>query len=138
MSPPNAAAALASFRVVEEEPERVAGLTENSRLFLNLAREQGLNTGMSRDSAVVPVILGNSLHSLQLSQALFTRGINVQPILYPAVEESAARLRFFITALHTEQQIRDTLAAVADELGKIDPAYLRHAFAASSGQRGSG
>ena len=36
---------------------------------------------------VVPVILGNSLHSLQLSQALFARGINVQPILYPAVEE---------------------------------------------------
>jgi 7-keto-8-aminopelargonate synthetase-like enzyme len=116
----------------------VARLAENSRLFLNLAREQGLNTGMSRDSAVVPVILGNSLHSLQLSQALFARGINVQPILYPAVEESAARLRFFITALHTEQQIRDTVAAVAEELGKIDPAYLRQPLAASNGHRGSG
>ena len=138
ISPPNAAAALASLRLVEEEPERVARLTENSRLFLNLAREQGLNTGMSRDSAVVPVILGNSLHSLQLSQALFARGINVQPILYPAVEESAARLRFFITALHTDQQIRDTVAAVAEELGKIDPAYLRQPIAASNGQRGTG
>ena len=53
---------------------------------------------MSNDSAVVPVILGNSMHALQLSQALFERGINVQPILYPAVEEKAARLRFFITA----------------------------------------
>ena len=138
ISPPNAAAALASLRLVEEEPERVARLAENSRLFLNLAREQGLNTGMSRDSAVVPVILGNSLHSLQLSQALFARGINVQPILYPAVEESAARLRFFITALHTDQQIRDTVAAVADELGKIDPAYLRQPIAASNGQRRHG
>ncbi len=135
ISPPNAAAALASLRLIEEEPERVARLAENSRLFLSLAREHGLNTGMSRDSAVVPVILGNSLHSLQLSQALFARGINVQPILYPAVEESAARLRFFITALHTEQQIRDTVAAVAEELGKIDSAYLRQPLAASNGAR---
>ena len=69
-----------------------------------------------------------------MSQALFARGINVQPILYPAVEESAARLRFFITALHTEQQIRDTVAAVAEELGKIDPAYLRQPIAASNGR----
>jgi hypothetical protein len=80
---------------------------------------------MSLDSPVVPVILGNSMHALRLSQALFSRGINVQPILHPAVEESAARLRFFITARHTEQQIRTTIDAIAEELGKIDPAHLR-------------
>jgi 8-amino-7-oxononanoate synthase len=125
ISPPNAAAALASLRLLEEEPERVSKLADNSRLFLSLAKGRGLNTGMSKDSAVVPVILGNSLHSLQLSQMLFARGINVQPILHPAVEESAARLRFFISSTHSEDQIRQTVAAVAEELTKIDPAYLR-------------
>jgi 8-amino-7-oxononanoate synthase len=124
--PVNAAAALAALRVLEEEPDRVAKLAANSKLFLTLARERGLNTGRSKDSAVVPVILGNSLHSLQLAQALFERGINVQPILHPAVEESAARLRFFITAKHTEDQIRLTVDAVVEELMKIDPAHLRH------------
>jgi 7-keto-8-aminopelargonate synthetase-like enzyme len=59
-----------------------------------------------------------------LSRALFERGINVQPILYPAVEEEKARLRFFITAAHTEDQLRSTAAAVAEELRKIDPRYL--------------
>jgi 8-amino-7-oxononanoate synthase len=127
MPPSNAAAALASLRLLEDEPQRVARLHQNSSLFLKLAKEMGLNTGMSKDSPVIPVILGNSLHSLRLSQALFARGINVQPILYPAVEESAARLRFFITARHTEKQIRATVEAVADELHKIDPAHLRHA-----------
>jgi hypothetical protein len=48
----------------------------------------------------------------------------VQPILYPAVEESAARLRFFVTARHTEPQIRTTVDAVAEELLAIDPAYV--------------
>ncbi len=127
MPPSNAAAALASLRLLEDEPERVARLHHNSALFLRLARERGLNTGMSKDSPVIPVILGNSLHSLRLSQALFARGINVQPILYPAVEESAARLRFFMTARHTDEQIGATVDAVAEELHKIDPAHLRHA-----------
>ena len=59
------------------------------------------------------------MHCVQLSRALFARGINVQPILYPAVEEKAARLRFFITSLHTEEQIRYTVEALAEELEKI-------------------
>jgi 7-keto-8-aminopelargonate synthetase-like enzyme len=127
MSPPNAGAALAAFQVLEAEPERVGRLQERSRLFLELARRRGLNVGMSKDSPVVPVILGNSVHSLQLSKALFARAINVQPILYPAVEESAARLRFFLTSMHTEEQIRYSVDVVADELEKIDPAYLGRA-----------
>jgi len=82
--------------------------------FLARAREKGIDTGSAGGSAVVPAILGNSLHSLQLSDALRQRGINVQPILYPAVEETAARLRFFVTATHTEQQIRETIEVLAE------------------------
>ena len=126
ITPANAAAALASLRLLESEPERVARLHERSDLFLNLARERGLNTGMSGGSPVLPVIIGNSIDCLRLSQALFDRGINVQPILHPAVEEKAARLRFFITSSHTEKQIRETVDAVAEELKKIDPRYLTH------------
>jgi 7-keto-8-aminopelargonate synthetase-like enzyme len=72
---------------------------------------------------------------LQLSEALFLRGINVQPILHPAVEESAARLRFFITAKHTEDQIRLTVDAVVEELKKIDPSHLRPPHAADAIRR---
>jgi hypothetical protein len=71
----------------------------------------------------VPIITGNSAHALQLSQLLRSRGINVQPILYPAVEERAARLRFFITSNHTPEQIHYTVRAVAEELDSIDPSY---------------
>ena len=119
LPPAGAAAALAALRLLEAEPGRVARLRENARLFLTLARTRGLNTGTSQDSAVVPVILGNSLSALRLSQALLARGINVQPILHPAVEESAARLRFFITSLHTEEQIRHTVEVLAEEWEKL-------------------
>jgi len=124
INPANAAAALAALHQLEAQPERVTRVRALAQLFLSLARKRGLNTGLAQGSAVVPVIVGNSAHSLQLSQALFVRGINVQPILYPAVEESAARLRFFITSDHSERQMRDTVDAVAEELEKIDPRYL--------------
>jgi 8-amino-7-oxononanoate synthase len=123
ISPPNAAAALAAIQLLQKEPDRVQRLRDRSRLFLNLAREAGLNTGLSNGTPIVPVILGNSLNALRLSHALFARGISVQPILHPAVEERAARLRFFLTSKHTEQQLRDTVRAVAEELAKIDPEH---------------
>ena len=119
LSPPNAAAALAALKVARDEPERAQICIARSRLFLELAKERGLSTGKSNNTPVVPVITGSSIVALQLSSRLFDRGINVQPILYPAVEDSAARLRFFITSSHTEEQVRKTVDAVAEELAAI-------------------
>ena len=127
MPPPAAAAALAALRLLEAEPARVARLRENSRLFLALAQRHGLKTGMSNNSPVVPVILGNSMHCLMLAKAMSARGVNVNAIVHPAVEENASRLRFFITARHTEQQLRYTIEALVEELEKIDPSHLAHA-----------
>jgi 7-keto-8-aminopelargonate synthetase-like enzyme len=124
LNPSNAAAALAAIRVMEKEPERFARLRENSALFLDLCKERGMNTGTSKDSPVVPVIMGNSIHALMLSRAMLARDVSVMPILHPAVEESAARLRFFITSLHTSEELRYTADALAEELEKIDPKYL--------------
>jgi len=119
ITPGNAAAALASIRLTQQQPERVARCRARAHQFLELARDRGLNTGTSGGTPVVPVIIGSSLHSLQLSHRLFQRGINVHPILYPAVEESKTRLRFFITAAHTEEQIEQTVAATAEELAVV-------------------
>jgi 8-amino-7-oxononanoate synthase len=123
LSPPNAAAALASLRLLKKEPQRVRQLHERAALFLRLAKERGFDTGASQNSPVVPIIVGNSLHCMFLSQALFRRGINVQPIVYPAVEERAARLRFFLTSRHTEEQIRYTIDVMSEEIDKLDPNY---------------
>jgi 8-amino-7-oxononanoate synthase len=127
LPPAAAGAALAAINLLHEQPERVAQLQANSALFLELAAEAGLDTGQSSNSGVVPVILGSSLLSLRLSRALFARGINVQPILYPAVEEAAARLRFFITSSHTAEQIRTTVTVMREELEKIAPEVIRPA-----------
>ncbi len=113
MAPANAAAALEALRILRREPERVAALHENARLFLDLARRHGLNTGSSLGTPIVPVILGETVRSVRVSQQLLERGINVQPMVAPAVSESAARLRFFIASTHTRDQIHETVNTVA-------------------------
>jgi 8-amino-7-oxononanoate synthase len=119
MSPPNAAAALAALTVLRREPQRVVRLRELAALFLKTAGERGLNTGSAGGTPVVPVIVGSSVKSLRLARALFERGINAHPILHPAVAEHSARLRFFITANHSQEQIRTTVDAMADELARL-------------------
>ena len=124
LSPTNTAAAIASLQTLKAHPERVTTLHERSRLFLTQAQRLGLNTGDSQDTPVIPVITGNSLHALMLSHKMFQAGVNVQPILYPAVEETAARLRFFINCTHSEEQILYAVQTAAEALQEIAPAYF--------------
>ncbi|MBB5689394.1 aminotransferase class I/II-fold pyridoxal phosphate-dependent enzyme [Roseomonas alkaliterrae] len=114
MPPALAAASAEALRILHAEPERVHRLRQNASLFLRLAKEAGLDTGASAGLAIVPVIVGSSVAAARLSQALFERGVNVQPILYPAVPDSSARLRFFLSAAHEEGQIRAAVAALAE------------------------
>jgi 7-keto-8-aminopelargonate synthetase-like enzyme len=122
ISPANAAAAHAAIGEITAHPERVERLRDVSRLFLDLTREHGINTGMSHGSAVVPCIVGDSLKCLRLAERLAARGINVQPIVYPAVDDDAARLRFFLSATHTDEEIHQTIAILAEELAALDEA----------------
>ena len=114
ITPPNAAAALAALRVLDAEPARARAVRENADVFRALARAAGLDTGRSAGTGVIPVIVGDSLHAVRLSQALFTRGINVQPMISPAVPNDEARLRFFVSSEHTEAQLRTAVAAILE------------------------
>ena len=119
MPPAQAGAALEALRVLEAEPERAQKLRDNSAYFKRLARSYGMNVGLADDTGVVPVIIGNSIKTLTASHQLFVHGINAHPILHPAVEEHQARIRFFLTSLHSFDQIQrtvDTLAVILQEL----------------------
>jgi len=120
--PASTGAALASVQVLQREPERVAKLASISKLFLELAKSYGLNTGLAMGTPIVPIITGSSLSALQLSEKLFAAGINAQPILHPAVEEEKARVRFFLTSAHHDEQIREAVDKLARAAWEIDPA----------------
>jgi 8-amino-7-oxononanoate synthase len=113
LAPPLAAAALESLSILEAEPWRVTQLQANAALFRRLARAAGFDTGASAGLGIVPIILGSSVLTARMAAAAFEAGVNVQPILFPVVPERAARLRFFLSADHTEAEIERTVAALS-------------------------
>lgn len=119
ISPPLAASSIAALKILKKEPERVETLKKRGQLFLKLAQEHGLNVGSSAGLSVIPIITGSSAAAGKLANACFERGINVQPIFYPAVQEGMARLRFFICSSHTEEQIEETINIVVEEMAKL-------------------
>ncbi|MDP2901742.1 MAG: aminotransferase class I/II-fold pyridoxal phosphate-dependent enzyme [Methylovulum sp.] len=116
MPPQVAAPALAALTILKQEPERARQLQARSQYFLTAAKAAGIDTGHSQGIAIIAAITGSSISAARLSQALFEKGINVQPILYPAVPEKSARLRFFISCEHTQQQIDETIQAYCAEM----------------------
>lgn len=116
ISPANTAAALAATAILVREPGRVERLRARSRLFLERARLHRLDTGLAGGTGVVSIILGDSVLCLRLGQRLARAGIHVHPILYPAVPESSARLRFFITSNLAPEEVIHTVDTLAFEL----------------------
>jgi len=124
MTPANAGAALAALQRLQQEPERVATLNARSQLFLQLAKQRGFNTGTSDGTPIIPIIVGEPNRAVYFTQVLLERGINARPMVYPSVPFNAARLRFFLTSLHSEAQIYHTLDVLADVWPHIQTAAL--------------
>jgi len=125
LAPADTGAALAALEILEREPHRPKRLRDRARFFRKVARENGLNVGGDEESPVASLIVGDDKMAMMLSHNLLEYGVEVQPIVRPAVSATTARLRFFLTSNHTEEQILHAVPLVARELEK-----LRRAFAA--------
>ena len=116
MPPIVAAACHKALELMLREPQRVHKLQRISQFFLEYAKDKGLDTGAAQGYAIVPIMVGDSMAAGFLANLLFKRGLYVMPITFPAVKEGEARLRFFLSAAHTEDQIRQALDAVQEDL----------------------
>src|SRR6476659_3202768 len=122
ITPSNAAAALAALRKLIAEPERVRALRDRAGYFLRRCQDEGLDTGASGATPVSPVIVGDSLRAAKLSAMLLAAGVNVQPMVAPAVPNDRARLRFFVASTHTESEIDTTVRLVVDAMRELERA----------------
>ena len=102
--PAVAAACLAAFDVLEQEPERMQNLWDNTKYFKQGLAAAGFNTGMS-ETPITPVIVGEAKTAHQLSAALFEEGVLATGIGFPTVAEGKARVRTIVTATHTREEL---------------------------------
>jgi 8-amino-7-oxononanoate synthase len=119
LPPAMTATALAALRLLRAEPQRVARLHANGKLFLEEARKQGLDTASSAGLGMVPVIVGDMVKTAKVWHRIFSRDINPSLIIYPGVPVKSGRLRYFLTAEHSPEEIRHAVAIAAEELSRF-------------------
>ena len=120
--PPSVAAScLAAIDVLEQEPEIIDRLWDNTRFFKAGLASLGFDTGGS-ESPITPVIAGEGSRAMKLSDRLFEEGVFAQGIAFPTVARDKARVRTIVTATHTKDELQfalDAFKRVGAELGLI-------------------
>ena len=117
-------AATTALQIMLREPERVALLQARSLRFHEKAKSMGVNVATSWGYGIVPVIVGDPLRAIVLSQRLLERNINTFPALPPGVPEGEARIRFFLSAAHTQAQVDRAVEILVEELAAVQSISL--------------
>lgn len=116
--PAVAASCMAAIDALEQEPELIGKLWENTRYFKAGLRELGLNTGVS-ETPITPVITGSSKSAMELSEGLFKEGVFALSIVFPMVAEDKARIRTIVTAQHSREDLDECLSAFEKACHKL-------------------
>jgi len=107
--PPSVAATcIAAFEVLEEEPQLIEKLWDNTKFFKEGLKKLGFNTGLS-ETPITPVMVGDAALAHQFSRELFSAGLLALGIGYPTVPVGKARLRTIVTATHTQDELTRAL-----------------------------
>jgi len=125
--PPSVAATcIAAFEVLEQEPERIEKLWENTRFFKKELGRLGFNIGgvntPASETPITPIIVGEGRPAMEFSRELFKEGVLGTGIAFPTVPEGKARIRTIMTATHTHEQLEkalETLQRVGKKMGIV-------------------
>jgi glycine C-acetyltransferase len=112
--PPSVAATcIAAFDILENEPERIERLWENTRYFKEQLESAGFDIGgrttPASETPIIPIILGDGRKTMEFSRELFAEGLMATGIAFPTVPEGKARIRTIMTSEHTRQQLDQAL-----------------------------
>jgi glycine C-acetyltransferase len=112
--PAVAAACIAALDVLENEPERIQRLWDNTAFFKGALQDLGFDTGIS-ETPITPVIAGDEGKAQELARRLFDEGVFATSVVFPTVGLGKARVRTIVTSEHT----RDDLQACINAFEKV-------------------
>ena len=115
--PPSVAATcIAAFEVLENEPELIDRLWDNTRYFKKELGTLGFNIGgkntPASETPITPIIVGEGRLAMEFSQELFKEGVMATGIAFPTVPEGKARIRTIMTAVHSRDQLDQALSVL--------------------------
>ncbi|HVM94355.1 MAG TPA: glycine C-acetyltransferase [Terriglobales bacterium] len=118
--PPSVAATcIAAFDVLQDEPQWMEQLWENTRFWKKelglLGFDIGGKTTPASETPITPIIIGDGRLTMDFSRELFKEGIFGTGIAFPTVPEGKARIRTIMTATHTKEELQQAL----EVLGRV-------------------
>ncbi len=121
LPPTVAASALAAVRVVEQHPERVQKLRDNTKYFREQITEAGFKP-LPGETPIIPIIVGETAAAIRMSDMLLDEGVFVTGFGFPVVPHGQARVRCQISAGHSRDDLDRAVRAfkkVGNALGIV-------------------
>ncbi|MBN8865954.1 MAG: aminotransferase class I/II-fold pyridoxal phosphate-dependent enzyme [Solirubrobacterales bacterium] len=106
---------------LREHPELVARLRENTATYRRLLTEAGFDP-IPGDSAIVPVLVGETARAIEISRAMLEDGVFVTGFGYPVVPEGTARIRSQISAAMENGQLERAVATMLSATQRVGSA----------------
>jgi glycine C-acetyltransferase len=116
LPPTVAGSALAAVTFIEQHPERVERLRENTTYFREAITEAGFKP-IPGETPIVPIIVGETALAIRMSEMMLDEGIFVTGFGYPVVPQGHARIRCQLSAAHTRDDL-DTAVRAFRRVGK--------------------
>jgi glycine C-acetyltransferase len=122
--PPSVAATcIAAFNVLEQEPQLIDQLWQNTRYFKKELGNLGFNIGgqntPASETPITPIIVGEGKLAMEFSRELFKEGLMATGIAFPTVAEGKARIRTIVTAAHTRDHLDHALQKLKTVGGRL-------------------
>jgi len=124
IAPANAASVIAALELIQQEPERIDMLWDNTRYAHKALVEAGFDTGHT-ETPIIPLYIRDDAKTFMITKMLLEEGVFVNPVVSPAVASTSSLIRFSLMATHTKPQIDEALEKItrlAKQLGILDGA----------------
>ena len=122
IAPANAASVIAALDLIQEEPDRIDKVWENTNYAMKLLNEAGFDTGHTV-TPIIPILIRDDYKTFSLTRKLLDQGVFVNPVVSPAVPSTSSLLRYSLMSTHTKPQIEESVEkiyAIAKEIGVFD------------------
>ncbi|MEP6733042.1 MAG: glycine C-acetyltransferase [bacterium] len=116
LPPTVASSALAAVQFIEQNPERVQLLRENTKYFREQIVEAGFKP-LAGETPIIPIIVGETATAIQMSDMLLAEHVFVTGFGYPVVPQGQARVRCQVSAAHTKDDLDEAIRAFV-KIGK--------------------
>ncbi|MHB0995590.1 MAG: aminotransferase class I/II-fold pyridoxal phosphate-dependent enzyme [Elusimicrobiales bacterium] len=126
LPPAPVASIIKAIEIIEDEPQRIKKLWDNSAYLMKRFKAMGLNTGETA-TPIIPVIIGDNEKTFMLWRMLYDAGLFTNPVVSPAVPPKRSLLRVVVTATHTKEQLDralDIFETCAKKVLKKKPSAL--------------